>query len=431
MKVVKLLLVVVLSAHITITCAQAVITNVGTLPESVSNNAVCAGKIQQIPYLFSFAGIDSTKKYNGIHLRSFRYNLTTGKSERIPDLPDTLGKIACGVSCIGGIAFISGGYHVFANGNEKSSNKMHRYDIINNSFLSDGPNIPIATDDHVQAVWRDSLIFLITGWSDNSNIPNVQIYNPTSNQWQTGTSVPNNNAYKSFGASGVIVKDTIFYFGGASSGTGFKIQSWLRRGIINPNNPAEITWSFSSPNPSAVIYRGASIVVKQQAHWVGGSANTYNYNGIAYDGSGGVAPSNKEYTWTGSKWDIKITQNIPMDLRGIAVLNDTIAYVAGGMASDQRVSSAIYKLYWGDKNAQNRTLAKPTFQVYPNPFKNYILTKNTTALGHIEVFNSVGQPVSVIIDAKHRVSTKHLPSGFYHVIWNDETGSYIRQMIKL
>ena len=83
--------------------AQLTVTEIGTLPERISNNAVCEGFIDDTAYLFSFGGIDSTKEYSGIHLRSYRTNLQTGESVRIPDLPDTLGKIAAAASRIGDI----------------------------------------------------------------------------------------------------------------------------------------------------------------------------------------------------------------------------------------------------------------------------------------------------------------------------------------
>ncbi|MGB1248877.1 MAG: Kelch repeat-containing protein, partial [Chitinophagales bacterium] len=242
--------------------AQLEVTEIGALPEAVSNNAVCEGYVNGIPYLFSFSGIDTSKVYSGIHLKSFRYNITTGQSEQIGDLPDNNGKIAAGASRIGNIIYIAGGYHVAANGSETSSAKMHRYDINNNVFLTDGADIPVATDDHVQAVWRDSLIYLITGWSNTGNIPDVQIYNPTTDTWLVGTPTPNNHQYKSFGASGTILDDTIFYFGGAASSAGFGIQNQVRKGVINPIDPTDITWSIDTPEIAIVGYRMACTSVK-------------------------------------------------------------------------------------------------------------------------------------------------------------------------
>jgi len=62
------------------------------------------------------------------------------------------GKIACSASRVDDIIYIIGGYHVAANGSEISSVKVHRYDIINNTFLSDGADIPVPIDDQSQVV---------------------------------------------------------------------------------------------------------------------------------------------------------------------------------------------------------------------------------------------------------------------------------------
>jgi len=166
---------------ISILNAQIIVTKVAELPVKVSNNAVCKDFIDDKPYIFSFAGIDSTKLYSGIHLKSFRYNINTEKVVQLPDLPDSRGKIACAANRIGNIIYISVGYHVYKDGHEVSSNKMHRYDIKNNAFLKDAANIPIPTDDHVQAVWNNKLIYIISGWSNKENIPNVQVYNTINN----------------------------------------------------------------------------------------------------------------------------------------------------------------------------------------------------------------------------------------------------------
>mgnify|MGYP000393543153 CR=1 FL=1 len=359
--------------------AQFDITEVGLLPEKVSNNAVCEGFINDTAFVFSFGGIDSTKSYTGIHRRSFRYNVLTGLSESILDLPDTLGKIASGASRIGDIIYIAGGYHVYEDGHEKSSNKIHRYDIINNIFLSDGANIPIAIDDHVQAVWQDSLIYLITGWSNFGNVRSVQIYNPTTDSWQVGTLIPNTNSYRSFGASGTIVNDTIYYFGGATSSFGFDIQNKLRKGIINPAAPTQITWSISTPDPAIDGYRMASCSVDDKAYWIGGSNATYNYDGIAYDGSGGVPTSNR-VLWTeidSIQWFEDFLLEIPMDLRGIGNVNDTIKYLAGGMIGDQSLTDKVYKIRFNHSfiGLEETGELKNEFEIYPNPSSDIITVK--------------------------------------------------------
>lgn len=341
----SIILILFISSALTLQ-AQLIVEEIGTLPDRVANNAVTEGFIGDTPYLFSFGGLDSTKTYKGIHLKSYRVNLNTGKSERIPDLPDTLGKVAAGASRLGNIIYIFGGYHVFADRSELSSNKVHRYDITKNEYLTDGANIPVAIDDHVQTIYQDSLIYLITGWSDKKNVPNVQIYNSNTDSWSVGRSTPDEEVYKSFGASGTIIGHTIYYFGGATSVRGYAIHNQLRIGEINPVDPTDITWSIHTPDTNIDGYRMASTSVKGQPHWIGGSNQTYNYNGIAYNRSGGVPPNNRDLYFDGQGWIQQQVSILPMDLRGIANISDTEKYLAGGMLSDQRVSNKVYKLTW-------------------------------------------------------------------------------------
>lgn len=322
------------------------VSEVTQLPERITNNAVCEGFINDTAFIYTFGGLDSTKLYSGIHLRSYRYNIQKNNWNKISSLPDSLGKIASAASRIGNIIYITGGYHVFMDGSEISSNKVHRYDIVNNKFIKDGQAMPVPIDDHVQAVWRDSLIFVITGWSNKANVADVQIYDPNLNKWLKGTSVPDNDIYKSFGASGTIVGDTIYYFGGAASTKGFPIQNYLRKGIINPDDPTQIQWSNTVIRKSINGYRMASTSVHDKAYWIGGSGNTYNYNGIAYDKSGGVQPLNRELHLNNYKWEFEKNNQFPMDLRGIANISDTIKYIVGGMLENQKVSNKVYRLVW-------------------------------------------------------------------------------------
>jgi len=322
------------------------ISPVKNLPIKTSNQAVSEGFIDKKPYLYSFGGIDSTKVYSGIHQKSFRYNITNEIWSEIAPLPDTLGKIANAASRINDTIYIIGGYHVFSNGSEKSSNKVHRFDIVNNLFLEDATPLPLAIDDQVQVVWKNKLIYIITGWSDNKNVPNVQIYHPKKNIWYKGTPVPNNHIYKSFGASGTIIGDTIYYFGGAAMGKNYPIQNYLRKGIINPENPTQITWSYQVIDSLTYGYRMAATKYKNQAIWIGGSSKTYNYNGIAYDNSGGVIPNRRILSLNNNKFKAYFNKNIPMDLRGIVYIHDSLKYLIGGMEKNQKVSNKVYKIEW-------------------------------------------------------------------------------------
>ena len=56
-------------------------------PEPVSNNAVTQAYVNGNPYVYSFAGIDQSKDWFGIHLRSFRYDVNEQSWDTIPPSP--------------------------------------------------------------------------------------------------------------------------------------------------------------------------------------------------------------------------------------------------------------------------------------------------------------------------------------------------------
>jgi hypothetical protein len=319
------------------------------MPMRIANNAVSHVTVGEEAYVCTFGGIDSTKTLEGISGMSMRMSVSTGEWEIIPDLPDTLGKIASGANTVGDIIYIIGGYHVLSGPPyEISSDRVHRYDAATNSYLPDGAPVPVPIDDQVQAVWRDSLIYVVTGWSQTQNVANVQIYNPALDQWSAGTPVPNNSLYKAFGASGTIIGDTIYYYGGAA-GSSFAASGRLRKGVIDPNDPTQITWSELGNVDNFKGYRMAAVEVDNQAWWIGGSGITYNYDGIAYNGSGGVPPLTRIMGLSQSEpipsWYINESQPYGvMDLRGAAKISENVVIICGGMIDAQEVTNKTYML---------------------------------------------------------------------------------------
>lgn len=411
-------------------CAQAwEITEIGTVPEGVSNNAVAAAAVNDTVWLYSFSGIDNSKSAGGIHGKAWRFNTETGLTEMLPDLPGGFGKIAAKASRIGEIIYIIGGYRVLSNGNEITSPAIHRFDVNANEYLLDGSTTPVPVDDHVQAVWRDSLIYLVTGWSNTTNVPNVQIYTPGTDSWQAATSIPNNNNYKSFGASGTIVGDTIFYFGGASStfptGNPFPIQSQIRKGIINPNDPTDITWSIMSTNPTSVGYRTAATQVQGQVFWLGGSEVTYNFDALAYSNDQVVNPVNRSLGFdpvTGSL-TAEFAPSIPMDLQNIGEVTDSVKYIWGGMVENRLVSNKILKLV---RNPLAVGISEPTIirtrlEVYPNPGRDLIsvtLSDDFPGAVTISLISPSGQ---VILsdrgtERSRQIALPKIQSGLYFLI---------------
>ena len=394
-----------------------------SMPEPVSNNAVTGAIVNGIPHVFSFSGIDQTKLYSGIHKKAFRYNTETQIWDEIAELPSGNGRIAAAASTVKNKIYIIGGYEVFANGSEISVDKVHIYNPETNAYENDGAPIPVAIDDQVQAVWRDSLIYVVTGWSDNTNVPNVQIYNPTEDEWLVGTPVPNTNDFKVFGGSGGIIGDTIYYLGGAKTGSNFPASIVFRKGAINPNNPTEIDWSlvFGAPGKG---YRCAAFARPQyqDLFWIGGSDVTYNFDGIAYDGSGGVSPREewRQYRLFSGKLTIgapdMFGNEMPpvMDLRGIANVNYETAIIAGGMLENQEVTDKTFLINF-NALVSNKNLDFPKIKISPNPTSDFFTIEKEGNF-KIELWDSAGRFIfSENKNGKKRVDISELHSGIYFI----------------
>jgi len=321
----------------------------GTMPEPVANNAFVEAYRGDTLCYYSFSGIGSELNPESIHLKSWRYNTILQEWESLADVNDFRGKIAAGASTVNNIIYLIGGYHVFENLSEQTSDKVHRFDPETNNWLEDGAEIPVPVDDHVQAVWRDSLIYVVTGWSNNTNTASVQIYNPAADEWTPATSVPPTSEFRAFGASGTIVGDTIYYFGGVHiAGFSFVANKRFRKGVINPENPSEITWEYLEDAPVQDNgYRMACTHFQNEAIWIGGAGVAYNFDALAYSNNQAVNPLGQIRTFDTFSENWTTAQPSPfniMDLRGIAREDEDSWVIAGGITDNRQVSDQVWRI---------------------------------------------------------------------------------------
>ena len=393
-------------------------TTLPTMPEPVSNNAITSAYSGDTLCIYSFAGIDTTKSPDGIHNRSFKYNTISQQWTELPPLPQGLTRIAAGASTVNNKIYIIGGYHVFANFNEESLNFVHVFDPETNNFSPDAEPVPIPIDDHVQAVWRDSLIFVITGWSQNTNVANVQIFNPALNEWTVGTSVPNNNFYKAFGASGDFVGDTVYYNGGAVIGGSFPGTVQLRKGVVDPNVPSQIIWSIGEENPGDKGYRMGAISLGEKVFWVGGGGQTYNFDGIAYNGSGIVEPLERIMHYDPITFSWTISPNTPfsvMDMRGVAKVSDSSFIICGGMTNGAKVSDAVYLIEIDFITLSIDDLDKTPLKLWPIPANEVLHIDGIKSKSNYEIMDSNGKLIlsGKLNTGKHNIDVSALISGTY------------------
>lgn len=397
-------------------------------PEKISNTAVAGITISNRPYVYVFSGIDSTKNYKGIHARSYKYDLIDDEWTVLPELPGGQDRIAAGASTIKDKIYILGGYEVFEDDNEVSLNQLHIFDPISDTFLDDGAPIPTPIDDQVQVVYKDSLLYSVTGWSNNGNVNEVWMYNPVEDTWSACTPLPLGPIFSSFGSSGSIVGDTLYFLGGASEIGPFNLSDRFRKGYINPEDPTEIEWIVEKTN-DAVGYRMGAIQVGGLALWLGGSQLSYNYDGIAYNGSGGVPALSRllQYDPLSGKF-FESEGLIPeiMDLRGLAKVGLFSFVSIGGMIADQEVTDMLVK-YNLDVTPQSYDYQEDnSFYFKSNPVAKLLEIYNESqgVKQALELYNSSGLLVKRINRPTFplRIDCSDWVDGIYHVRLLDNRG---------
>lgn len=361
------------------------------MPFKTSNNAVSSAIVNDTTYVYSFFGIDTTKEWSGIHSKAFKYNTVSQIWDTLLNISDSLGGvIAAGASTINNKIYIIGGYHVYSNSNEISSYETIIFDPETNSY-SRGKNIPIEIDDHIQLTYKDSLIYVISGWTSSigggNNTNKVQVYDAINDEWYFANDMPNIYSYKVFGGSGSIINDTIIFAGGARYATNFPLVEELRKGVINTSNPLEISWTIDTVIQNFKPYRSACLKINNKAFWVGGSSVSYNYDGIAYNNSGGVQPNDfiTEYNNKTNKWaQYDVNQLEVMDLRGISKVSNNSFIISGGMIENQEISD-----------------------------KNYLLIYDTTFTSSTDYIDVVNDTIS--LEDNHLILIIEKNNYFYHI----------------
>ena len=308
------------------------------LPAPVTNNAVASGRTALGWTLFSTLGVDSSKRWSGITRRAFSWTAGAAGWNELPPVPGGVGRLAANAAVVRGRLFVFGGYSVDSVGGEISHAAVDIYDPASSRWRAGAP-IPVAVDDVVAGTYRDSLVFLISGWHNTDNVSNVQVYDVVRDRWAQATPFPGTAV---FGGSGEIANGTIVIVDGAKRSTSgpryvMAPQSWT--GTINPLDAMRIEWRALPPHPGPVRYRAAAAPCGALVVIAGGTDNPYNYDGIGYDGRPSVplatviAFDTRQGIWR----DLAAPPRATMDHRALAI-DSTRAFVVGGMREGQRVA---------------------------------------------------------------------------------------------
>ena len=312
-----------------------------SLPVAVSNNAVAAGSVAGRRVVFSALGIDTSTRWSGITRRAFMLDASRPDWRELPLVPGPVGRLAATAQVVGGKFYLFGGYTVAEDAAERSVPNVDIFDPASNQWSAGAP-IPVPVDDAVSGVYRDSLVYLISGWHDTDNVNLVQIYDPARNHWSAGTRFPGRAV---FGHAGGLLGRSILVIDGARKVGGavryaLAPQTWLGR--INPSDPAAIAWRELPAHPGPALYRAAAGPCPAQGMILvaGGTGNSYNYNGVGYDGrpaeprSAVLAFDPEAATWR----TLPPLAEPTMDHRGLVLLGDQ-AWTIGGMRSGRHVAA--------------------------------------------------------------------------------------------
>ena len=149
--------------------------------------------------------------------------------------------------------------------------------------------------------YRDSLIYIIGGWSNTKNVSDVQIYDPKNNIWFAGTPLPDSR-YTAFGATGYIEEDPrnkLAYLNimrGASDKGQFPAKNYSITGEINTCKVDSVTWSILKMCDSCFAYRSANVPIPHSGAIVlGGIDSSYNFNAIDYKDKQMFSTTNRDF----------------------------------------------------------------------------------------------------------------------------------------
>jgi len=328
-------------------------TDIGPLPDPVSNNAVASIRRHGGLWLFSFMGIGPKKTWDAITPASYALNpdsYSWAPIHPVPGLAARLGAVAAGA---GDRVYVMGGYVVDPQGREMVVPDVGEYEIVGDRWLR-GQDMPVPVRDSVAGVYRDRYIYLIGGRSNGVLVPNVQVYDREKKKWSQATPIAGTPV---FGHAGALVDDTIVYVDGAVPNPAGNMpryvatnECWM--GKIDHKDPAKIQWTKLPSHPGAARYRiaGGGSERDEMAYFSGGTDNPYDYNGVGYDGKP-AEPSTVTFAFNlrSGKWETlnENTPNPTMDHHGLLVTYDELV-VVGGMEKGQKVT------------ARTTTLAKPS-----------------------------------------------------------------------
>ena len=317
------------------------------LLEPTANNAVAKANVGGHPYIFSFSGLGEDKNYTDIHSQAFAVSVDEQYAVDIPPVPGGKHRLASIAVTVNNVIYVIGGYTVAEDGTEASTPEVYAFDPGDNSYTEMAP-MPVPVDDTVALVYQARYIYLVSGWHDTGNVPDVQVYDTFEDRWFAATPYPGSPVFGHAGGiadNRFVIADGVAVLGLDDNGRRrFGATDEVYLGTIDMDDPAVIVWEALAPHPGNPLYRMAATGIEDSKVilFAGGSDNPYNYDGIGYDGAPsqpsasvfGFDIASREWRLYGDKMFAS------MDHRGLVEIDGRF-YILGGMTADQEVSDAV------------------------------------------------------------------------------------------
>jgi len=311
------------------------------LPVPITNNAVALVQGQAL----SFGGLMAGKTRLDVTAKAFACHIYAGDCREVPSLPDGVGRLASIAVSVYPHAYIFGGYSVAEYGTEISTPDVWQFDVQSETYTKMAP-IPVPVDDAVAAVADNRYVYLVSGWHEDDNVDLVQVFDTQEDRWFNATAYPGTPVFgHAGGMAGRPGGLALVICGGVkvvpamneNARRTFESSNECWRGEIDPNDPAQISWSVIEEHPPA-LYRMAAMGVEGQVVFAGGTDNPYNYDGIGYNGQPS-RPSAQVWTYDAWHQQIYVSPDKPiasMDHRGLLQVGGQYMII-GGMGLDGEV----------------------------------------------------------------------------------------------
>lgn len=173
-----------------------------------------------------------------------------------------------------------------------------------------------------------------------------------------------------------------------------------------------------------------------QVLFLGGSSVSYNYNGIAYNGSGVVPPNGRSlwYNPENSHWQEETGYAFPMDLRGIAKLSDTSFYLVGGMQAGPQVSDQCLRLRLNPSPilALQSEQAPQAPLLFPNPSIDGIFFLEIPQNTQYRIFDALGICIKTgqLEVGQNQLNLQDCPAGHYYLLLKGSQNYQTIQLLK-